>query len=229
MKYYKISRSLNLKEIGVYDQSISCIKYWDLSDVLNIDGTLKEGFPLPHIKLENKAKQSTFINAVNIGSNNFLAFKNYFIDHIKQFNIGEFKTWNIEMTHNGKIITDYCLFRLINSMEANVIDFNHSQFCIGKPFTKENRKQVELKSYHEYINIRLLLREENTRKQLLPEKLVLDFSNLKKDIIRISNLTSLIGGYLVSERFKNAYEENRFTGIDFKEVEAIDKRIEVKF
>lgn len=229
MKYYKVSTNLNIKDIGVYPQSISSKMYWETINLLNLDGTIKKDFRLPNIILEPKAKHSTFIDSIVIPKNKFLTFKKYFVDFIKQFNIGEFKTWDLKVTHNKKIITDYCLFLLIDTSDAFVINYKESVFCIGKTHSKEDRKPVIINSSNEFNNISLVLIEEEKGKRILQEKILLDFSNVKQDLIRINSLHFDIGGYYVSERFKKAYEENRFTGIGFKEVEALDKVVEIKF
>jgi len=229
MKYYKLITSLNIKDLGVYPQSTTPKMYWETIDLLNLDGTIKEDYKLPHIILEPKAKYSTFMNSVTIGMKSFLTFKNHFLDSLKEFNISEFKIWDLEMTHNNKIVTDYCLFRLVNSIENEVLDFKKSNFCVGKPFIKEDREKIDINSYNEYVNISFLLRKENTGKWIIPEKLVFDFSNIKQDMIRISNIYLFSNGYFVSEKFKSRYEESRYTGIEFKEIETIDKSIEVKY
>jgi len=48
---------------------------------------------------------------------------------------------------------------------------------------------------------------------------------VKLDMFRIINTPA--SGYYVSERLKHAIEEKGFTGMAFKEISDVDKRIEV--
>ena len=56
---------------------------------------------------------------------------------------------------------------------------------------------------------------------LLHKSVTLDLHNTTEDMFRIVNAPP--SGYFVSEKLKNAIEENGFTGMEFKEVSELDK------
>ncbi|WP_396151514.1 hypothetical protein [Flavobacterium sp.] len=128
MKYYKLNyNSLNTKETGTQFQSTEGIIGDIQSDFIPFEGKINFAFKLPEPFLEKKAKQTTYLNVIMIPSW-FNVFKDYFIDFLNGFKIGEYQTWKLKIHQNGKIINDYCLFFLNNTKQNELVKFDESEY-----------------------------------------------------------------------------------------------------
>lgn len=228
MKYFVIQQiGINIKETGTQFQSVDGIAGDIQKDFLPFEGKIDIPFKLPEPFLEKKAKQTTRINVVMIPSW-FQVFKNYFIDFAKEFNIGKFQTWTLKVHQNNKIIDDYVMFYSENPVKSEIINFERSVFNLGKfsdwNFIGEKLEipdSEELNIYNKKFN--------ETDNLIKPQSLFLDFSKIKLDFFRISDIPLISGHYFISQKMKDKIEENKFTGFSFQEIEEMDKRIKITY
>ena len=157
-----------------------------------------------------------------------MVLKNDFIDYLEAFEIQDHQRWNITVHQKNEKLTDYSLFYCPKTYERIIVDFSKSVFMItdGVLFPKKRKEEMAFQGFEEYIGKR---KEVISTKSLYlhPQKLVLDFRNCKEDLMRLHNMPMTGTGYYLSERLKNAIEEKGFTGMAFKEISEMDKRIEV--
>ncbi|WP_290860393.1 hypothetical protein [Flavobacterium sp.] len=194
------------------------------SNIFPMEGSIDFSFDLPIPIMQSKAKPTTILNVIPV-NNRFLILKNYFIDFIKNFEIGEFESWKIKVKHKNDYYDDYSLFVLSFPLQKEIIDFEKSKFYKGK-FTDQSflGEDIIIKDYENYLTVQNKF--QNSDDDFLKFKLLsLDFSKIEVDMFRIWNFP--FGGYYVSERLKNSIEEKRFTGFAFQEIEEMDKRIKV--
>ncbi|MDO5655543.1 MAG: hypothetical protein Q4G27_05325 [Flavobacteriaceae bacterium] len=227
MKYYKLVESININEIGIYPQVTNTEKFFDTQEFgLGFNERIEKEFILPVPIMENKAKVTSIISVTAIDNSVFLVLKNYFIDFLKKFKIGDFQFWNIDVYHKKQLIKDYYLFHLSYPSQKEVIDFEKSKFKI-KDNTNIILEQKKYTDYHGYqTDWKKLIWEGSV---ITFDTLYLDFSSANLDLIRIIDIDSIGIGYYVSERLKNAIEKEKFTGFAFQEIEEMDKRIKVIF
>ncbi|MBA4154281.1 hypothetical protein [Flavobacterium sp.] len=179
---------------------------------------------MPEPILRKSAKKTTYLTITAINEAVFLVIDKKFLQFIKQFKVSEFQTWDLNVQYSDEILKDYCLFHLSSPSQERIIDFSKSDFEIIKYKTKETekRKYLSYKDYKDDWN-----REIYKGNTLIFNKLFLNFSSINFDIVRLILMPVKGNGYFVSERFKQAIEEQGFTGMAFKEIEQIDSRIKV--
>ncbi|HLT33425.1 MAG TPA: hypothetical protein VKZ98_06505 [Aquaticitalea sp.] len=227
MKYYKLEYDLlNHKETGTQFQCVNGY-FGDIqSAIFPMEGKIDFEFDLPEPILENKAKPTTLLNAVFI-SNQFLVFKDYFLDFLKKFNVGEHQTWKIKVHHNHNILSDYSLFSLSYPKQRELIDFKKSSFYLGKYSDhKYVGNDIIISDYDNYLSTLEVLKSGNDN-FLKYKKIVLDLRSVQTDMFKLC--IDPLGGYYVSEKLKTSIKEKRFTGITFKEIEGINNKIEVVY
>lgn len=228
MKYYKISNSINIKEVGKYDQSESAhniIPFW--KDIEN--GILNESMSVPEPIVHSKAKLTSYLTSVPINQSKFLIIRKEFTDFLRGFDIIEYHTWSIKIHQNEQILNHYNLFYLKVPIQNQIIDFKKSDFLVGRLGDwrdKSIRKPISLDNYKQYDDLIKKLRKSEDRSQIRCDKLVFDFSNIKWDMFRLTNMPYLGAGYYVSEKLKEGIEKEGFTGMSFKELHEVDNRIE---
>ncbi len=225
MKYYKLIESINTKEIGIYPQVIKTNQALEIQEFgLGFNEQIQKQFILPEPILQNKARETTMISVTAINNTVFLFLKNYFIDFLKDFIIADFQSWKIDAYHKKQLVEDYSLFHLSYPSQKELIDFEKSKFKI-KDSLNNISVEKKFKNFHDYqIDWEKLIWKGSV---ITFDIIYLDFSMLNLDLFRIINIDSVGIGYYVSERLKNAIEEQKFTGFAFKEIEEIDKRIKV--
>ncbi len=225
MKYSKLEyNSLNIEETGTQFQSIEG-KFGDIqNENLPFDSKIDLKFNLPEPFLKSKAKLTSFINVVFIPSwfmviNDDL--KNLLILHTK---FSQF--WKINLIQKRKIITNYNLFYISQTREQEIINFDKSNFYIGKYGDMDYKgDDIKILDFKNYLINKNKIENSNNNLYLKHSKIVLDFSKEKADIIRIINFP--FGGYYVSEKLRNAIEKERFTGMVFKEIEEVSDKIDI--
>lgn len=127
----------------------------------------------------------------------------------------------MKVHHNNIIINDYKLFRLSQTYQRELIDFEKSEFYIGDFINYDLiGDSIKIEDYDKYIITREELSKKN--KLLKYKKVILNLSNIEMDLFRISNTPA--SGYYISEKLKNAIEKERFTGFAFQEIEEMDDR-----
>jgi hypothetical protein len=224
MKYFILEyNALNIKETGTQFQSIDGIVGDIQQDFIPFEGKINFPFKLPEPFLQKKAKPTTLLHVAMVAGL-FWVFKKHFVEFLKSYNIGEFQTWDLKVHQNGNIFNDYKLFRLSETYQRKVIDFENSDFYIGNFINYDFiGEQVIIHNYEDF----LMKRNELSLKNMLikHKKINLNLTNINLDFFRIANTPA--SGYYVSENLKNIIEKERFTGFLFKEIEEMDKRIKV--
>lgn len=120
-----------------------------------------------------------------------------------------------------------CCYRIERGLQ-DIINFEESVFEINYDWVTRATKG-ELITFSDYDNYDKVRKEHRGPEFLLANKLVLDFSKQKHDLIRLLNMPMTGSGYYVSERLKSAIEERKFTGFAFKEIEEMSKWIQCVF
>ncbi|WP_066225024.1 hypothetical protein [Formosa haliotis] len=222
MKYYLLTFSSNVKEVGKIPQSEECLIGDIQQDFIPWEGVINFGFKLPEPNLEKKSKQTSYLNVVAIPSF-FLVIDDELLNFLRGFKICNYQDWKINTWLNKKEITKkYNLFLLNDTKQSKYIDFKKSEFYSKKLGDWNNssiQKSVFVKDYDEYIFVKEKLRKDKL--MLLHKNVTLDLSKTKVDLFRIVNAPP--GGYFVSEKLKNAIAENGFTGMEFTEVSELNK------
>jgi hypothetical protein len=220
MKYYKLTSSKNIKEVGAKPQSEECLIGDIQKDFIPWEGIIDFDFKLPEPILEEKSKQTSYLKVIAI-SIRFLVIDNNLLTFLEDYNIGNYQKWKIKTWQNKQLIEKYNLF-ILNDSKHQYIDFKKSKFLIGKLGDwrdKSTRKPISINDHKEYLSEREKLRKDKS--MILHDKIIFDLREANEDMFRVVNAP--LGGYYVSERLKSAIEENGFTGMEFKEVSMLDK------
>lgn len=223
MKYYQISSSLSIKEIGKYPQSINPISVGNLSS-LGFNNEYINNIILPKPVLHPKAKRTARVEIFHINTLTFLVLDQIFINFLKQFKIKEFQTWNLEINQLNDTLLNYHLFYLPSTMDKKIINFSKSEILIGKLGDWKDpsiRKPVFVEDFKSYLKLETDLRSRKDYAQTRCNKLVIDLSNIELDLFRLDN-NPILFGYFVSEKLKNDIERNGFTGMEFKELSELN-------
>lgn len=222
MKYFKLTFSSNIKEVGRIPQSEECIMGDIQQDFIPWQGRIDFNFKLPEPNLEKKSKQTSFIKVVAIPTT-FLVIDDSLLTFLQNFNIGNYQNWKINTWYDKQqLLKKYNLFVINDTKQSEYIDYSKSNFFSKKLGDWNNtsvQKPVFVRDYNEYVHEKELLRKDKL--MLLHSKVTFDLSKANEDIFRIVNAPH--AGYFISEKLKNEIEENGFTGMDFKEVGELDK------
>ena len=116
----------------------------------------------------------------------------------------------------------------LSSVKEEIVCFENSKFNIGKwsdwNFIGENLKIDNIEDLNNYTK-----KFKETDYYIKPNLLHLNFSNIKEDLVRVSNVPLISGHYFASQNLKNAIDKEKFTGFSFQEIEEMDKRIKVVY
>ena len=155
MKYYLLQQlSSNIKETGTQFQCVEGIIGDIQQDFIPYEGKIDFAFKLPEPFMEKKAIPTTRLYAGMIPSW-FIVFRDYFVNVLKEFNVGEFQDWDIKVHRKGVIFDDYKLFYMTckNKVEANKIAYDLVKkdlvACANiipsvKSYFKWNKKKVNI-------------------------------------------------------------------------------------
>lgn len=230
MSYYKLRNTIDIKQIGKYPQSVLPKSIGNIRE-LGYDNKRINNLLLPEPVLHAKAKLTTYLQIDIIDSFRFLVIQNRFLNLLKEYELGPYQSWTLNIEHNDSIVKDYSLFYLVNMIEDSLIDFSKSELLIGKLGDWKDpsiRKKIKVDDYQHYYNLLEVLKESKDNSEIRYDKLVFDLSKTKLDMFRLGN-NSLLLGYFVSERLKNAIEAESFTGLEFIRIEDIDERVEIVY
>jgi len=212
-----------MKEIGCFPQ-VKTFKVYGTIREHGKTSKIPKGVTIPEPILYSKARPSTYLTAV-ASTVRFMSIKNYFIDFISNYNIGEFQKWKLKVHHRNKVLNDYSLFHLSYTKEQEYVDYKSSKFFIRRIKDRNHRgKSIHVKNRDNYLNIYQILYDDGY--WLKCDELVFNLSNATEDLFRLTNIP-FGNGHFVSERLKAAIEKERFTGMAFKEIEENNKKIKV--
>lgn len=126
----------------------------------------------------------------------FLVLDNLLVDFISGFNLDSYQTWNLNCIHPNKadIISNYLLFYICNPSDDKVVNYSLSKFFIGKNTDwRFKGSSIALENMDDYNleNEKII-----TSGFIKCDELVLNFSNISEDLIRLSN-NPIAKGYLI--------------------------------
>jgi hypothetical protein len=226
MDYYFLTPSANHKKVGVFPQSQSAHNFVEIQEKpFDLQRKIDLEFEIPIPILEMKARFTSMLSVVPIPSW-FLVFENRFIDFISNFNLPIYQTWKMNCIHPKQTsqMTNYSLFYICNPSDNKVVDYGSSKFYIGKNSDWRFRgDSILIKDKNEFR----LEQEKIMNTGLIKcDELLLNFSSISEDMIRLSN-NPIANGYLISEKLKNELDKNQFSGMEFVPVHKKDHRIKV--
>lgn len=221
------NRSLSIKEMGAIPQSETTKMIAFNIDRIGYEGPIVAPLIPPEPILLPNAKLTTILNVVSVNSGIFIICRDYFIDFLKDFELGEYTVWPMKFHYKNSVLDNYHLFHISYPIDNELIDYENSKFSIGKIGDwrdKGKRKRISIKNYINYIGIREKLIDSGN--EIKHEKIVLDFSHAKEDIIRLE--TPPVRGYYFSEKLIKELKKQRFTGFSFFEIAKKNKNVELK-
>lgn len=227
MKFYKLSNSIDDAIVGKYPQGEKSIVQGNIEQLYGVTVPDNEGLVLPELLLVDKAIITDYIQVVTINSFFFLILNKKFKTLLNNFNVEKANSFAINIHHKKKIIASHSIFYLLESKEDICVEYSKSSFYTG---TLKDYKYVgETVAINNSIDFRIFndkLLSEGL--YLKCKELHLNFSNIKDDLIRVTN--AMFGsGYYVSERLKKAIESNNLTGMSFKECNVYNNKIIATF
>jgi hypothetical protein len=219
MKYFRICESLNLKEVGLYPQSIdSNISVEKQKEQFrgNRMGDLNDFFSRKIYKeiyianpiIRTKAKMTDLISSVTISLHLIVSLD--FGKYLKSLNSDDFEFLNLGVLRLGKLV-DYTLihpYKFCNDF----IDFENSVIWrVGSGGKKMQIETVSSSAAFHALKKSLVLPE-----RLLIDKISLQ-KNMPKDFFALLQVNGGIG-FFVSEKIKTEIENECFSGIRFEEL-----------
>lgn len=225
MKYFWIQPSVNNNEIGIFPQCVDAKNNIEIHEFgFGYYNRIIEKFTLPEPILRDQAKATNFLSGP-VTSPVFLVIDGSFLNFLKKNSIQSFDSWNLIAHHKKSIINNYSLFHLCNPVQNRIINFDKSIFKIR---SISNSNFEEIKTYKNYDNYHEHWKELIWKGYIITiENLFLDFSEIDFDLIRLIDIDTIGIGYYVSEKLKKEIEDQGFTGMEFKEIDEIDKKITV--
>lgn len=226
MNYYQLNYdSLNPEITGTEFQSVSGYAGDIQKEFMPYEGYIDFDFALPQPILEDKAKLTSYLNVVMIPSW-LLILNQDLINFLNSFNVDRYQSWQLEVLHKKETIYDYHLFILNYPKQREMLVFDKSEFYIGSYSDYQFKgDQVSISSYEDYLSKKELLSVENPDLFLKHDLLTIDVTSISDDFFRLINAP--YSGYYVSERLKNAIEDEGFTGMTFQRMDMIDSKIEI--
>ena len=219
MKFYLIRQAIDQKVIGKVEATQSTLmtegydygaenSVWKIArkDFTHQD-FLKTNFE--KIKLEPKAIFTDLISSMAINPLFVTIVHRDLLDFLYQFKLAETFSKEVKVVHPVmNIEKEYVAFYQENKYD--LIDFGKSEFCVKH--INENWSEARPKRFEDEFQLKTFIEEEpwTTSYQATSLKLKEDM-----DLFRLHKF----GGYIVSERLKEAIEDEKFTGISFEPAE----------
>ncbi|MEY5047431.1 MAG: hypothetical protein RLZZ175_790 [Bacteroidota bacterium] len=145
--------------------------------------------------LPKNKKLTDFISAGFLSNYGFLVSEKA-LNIILKFNIGNYKTYNVDVIHKDELYYNYYLFVFKNDL-SNYIDFKTSQFFYQEEYLDfESRKPLSINSEEDYMQF------SETEREYIHAKSFSLKGNLKPDLFSIDKF--IFGDTFIS---KNLIEE----------------------
>lgn len=216
--YYTLFNAVDTDETGpIYPQiEFENSNEKEIDPVLQINKTRcgvkpPDDLIFDYFEVKNKA-----VNLTDILSSSFTTFRGFVISKklLEIFidsNIGDYKTYDITLKRNDKIISDYKYFHLISNMQE-LVSYQKSEF-IYKEFDKESYLKGTINSYQELQDFFLKNVRLQSGKDLTPKKIVLK-KEFPKDLDMFN--VNIYGEYdiIVSEKLRDKIIEAKCTGVE---------------
>ncbi len=210
MKYFIISNSNELSEIGNYPQveQIEGFNYYSSKGYLNVSWKELPSFsPDYSVKIHGWAKPTNLLHSLSGVSG--LTVDSKLKNILGEFNLPEHRFFAIDVFYKKKRL-DYYWFHFTNSF-LEYIDLDKSEFEKIRNQNFEPVENLKVKSLSELNdNKRKLTFEFSIREKVIALKP--NFPNF--DIISMRGVKPI---FLVSERLKTEIENNQITGCHFSE------------
>jgi hypothetical protein len=233
VKYYRLTNSIEKKEIGHYPQ---------------VQNTTWEGMPyadnafgnqglfspvhknpaLPKYEFYKSAKATSMIDGFT-SQTMYLTINKLFLDFLKLHYTGSFQTWKIKAKQKEENYDYYIFFA--DYSKSDFINYEKSVFKLFKYDEKYNKidlnEQIKpisdedcMDKYRQYPSIGI------EKPFFEAEKIVVNGSKMGVDFFRSASPT--MAGYYVSEKLKAEIEKQGFTGMRFEELNKIYNFVEVE-
>lgn len=232
MSYYRITPSIDIAEIGCYDQVQKLhdvYDRWGPNSISKIRSGKKINFDLqlPIFKLEDKAERTDYLSSVFSG-NEFMLISPKCLQVFQKLNLDEVQVFPIQVTHKKEIL-DYFLFYLPNNQEANFVDWTKTYFNLIVPRKVNDFElgKVNFKDFETYLMFQKRFSISNhfiekksfkyaalsieTEVAMVIKTLVLN-SEINYDLFKLKSVPT---GFYASENLKQTVEENKLTGFRF--------------
>ena len=215
MNYYKITDSIDLKEIGVSGQIQTVFHQLAREEQvesiykINPQKIIDFDFNPPPFKLERMAKKTDWLN--NIFLNQMITISPRFLKMLEQFSLPDHQIFPARVFHED-VEFNYFLVYFYPPMQDKFIDFEESEFV--KDYFGAFKNTLEINSLEEYKVARSQIK--------LPEGITFSKLVFKKDIPYDIFRFFLLGrGIYISEKLKNAIQEAGLTGMEITPIEEI--------
>lgn len=219
MRYYLIRRTIDPKVIGKVESTQSTLmtdgydygaenSVWKIArkDFTHQD-FLKTNFE--KIKLQPKAIFTDLISSMAINPFFVTIVHRDLLDFLYQFKLAETFYKEVKVVHSGlNIEKEYVAFYQENKYD--LIAFGKSEFCIKH--INENWSDARPKRFEDEFQLKTFIDEEPWTTSYKATSL-----KLKEDMVLFR--LHKFGGYIVSDRLKEAIENEKFTGICFEPAE----------
>lgn len=234
MKYYRISDSIDVKEIG-HDPQVQKTT-WDGRPYDNgafgtqgLFSAVHNNPAIPSIEFYKSAKTTSMISMEIIGVNLYLIIQENFLNFLMSYSESAFQTWKIQAKKKD-LNYDYYIFFLDNP-KSDFINYEQSIFRLVKYDEKYNKidlnKKIDVISDEDCIEKTRKYPSIGVEKPFLDaKKVVVNISKIKEHFFRSSY--NEMAGYYVSEKLKNEIEKQGFTGMRFQELNEINNFVEVE-
>ena len=215
MVLYKICHSLNLKEVGIYNQ----IQAFDVLQFVKPYPVVQEGLELiksikfPIYQIERRAKLTDLMNNVPLGDE-FLMLSSTACEIFKSFSMRANYFYPLEFKLGTKIINDYYAFYILKDRVAeDYFQWEKMSFSLINRKTRTKiESAIKIDGYNNYLN--LLRASRNNDNTLVPDVIKIK-KEIPFDIIRL-NFSFVVGGYFCNEKVYDAINHSRLTGFAFE-------------
>ncbi|MDY0986682.1 hypothetical protein SOM12_04590 [Flavobacterium sp. CFBP9031] len=220
MKFYSIKSSLNSKVLGHYPQ-VKDIKYncdvWDEPKFIEHTHFAKINFvPITaNAILHDKAKITDLINVSGMGFTNKLLVSNKLKGIFEHYRKTGLQFYESNLIHKNHEVDNYWVLNFFES-GMHFINFNSSQIYLTEN-TFDKVRELDIKNFNEYLNMKEIIDEEGYPKGIFIEKFTL-VNNVDEDFFFLTNVQGGVS-YIVSEKLKINLEEENCTGIEFMPIE----------
>jgi hypothetical protein len=138
------------------------------------------------------------------------------LEILKQFNIGEYRTYKIRVFHKGQAYDNYVYFHFFNYADKYV-DYSKSKFYAMEEFDDATRKLIDFSSEAEFISNR---KEAGGREvDIYPKELFLRENDL--DLFKFDHLGFL--DYSISKRLAEKLTAEKVTGFEIFQTTKVKK------
>ncbi len=241
MKYYKLERSIDIKELGWFYPKTAILQDYDFNHPHSIRkiplfGEIEYPIRFPDFKVRNSAFLTDYLHCV-AASGKWLLYSPKAWDLIKELNLPEYQVFPVKVYHKRKPFDYFSLYFPLAD-ETSFIDWRTSKFQLimeEKNFQSHPAGEISFKTFSDFMRTRFFLDAGNdlvsrgdfqTGAHNLSFKLHLSplVTKISKKInFDLFRQTQPVRGYCASEKFKKIIQENNLTGFRFLPLPGADE------